>query len=138
VTKFVSLIRNLSRPRPRGPAVEVAMVRLLLNGAVLLAQLQLVWLAGFHYHAEVTLRQSSSAAIACNALQGSPVDDGGSCPFCQLVRHSTSSPPSSITPFFDSTSNNRITPLVQTEPLAASHVRLAGRDPPSLSLLTNC
>jgi hypothetical protein len=108
-------------------------VRLLLTGAVLLAQLQVVWLAGFHYHPEVSLRQGSPATIARNAAQGSPADDGSSCPFCQLVRHSTSSPLSSISLFFDSTSNNRITPLIQTEPQAASHVRLAGRDPPFLS-----
>jgi Protein of unknown function (DUF2946) len=118
-------------------SARVTLVRLLLTGAVLLAQLQLVWLAGFHYHPEVSLKQSSAATIARNAAQGSPADDGNSCPFCQLVRHSTSSAPSSITLFFDSTSNNRITPLVLIHPVVASHVRLAGRDPP-LSLLANC
>jgi hypothetical protein len=108
-----------------------------MTWAALLAQLQLVWLAGFHYHPEVSVSRRSPATITSNTALGSPADDGSSCPFCQLVRHNTSSPSSTAVLFYRSTSSARITQLVPTRPLTSSHVRLAGRDPP-VSLLANC
>ena len=136
--KLVSLIRSLKFRSRRRASAGIAFARLLLTGAVLLAQFQLAFLAGFHYHSELSLNRRSAATVVSNPAPGSPADDGNSCPFCQLVRHSTSSPPSTVVIFFHSTSNPRITQPILRHALAASHVRLAGRDPPSLSLLANC
>ncbi|HXJ94739.1 MAG TPA: hypothetical protein VMT20_17985 [Terriglobia bacterium] len=135
--KLASLIRSLKFRSRRRASAGAAFARVLLTGAVLLSQLQLAWLAGFHYHSELSISRRSPATIVSNRAQGSPADDGSSCPFCQVVRHSTSSPPSTVVIFFHSTSNPRITQPILRHPLAASHVRLAGRDPP-LSLLANC
>ena len=135
MTMLVPLLRNSARRR-RGSLASTAFVRLLLTGAVLVAQLQLVWLAGFHYHPVVSTNRRSPATVGDQA-HGLPIDDGSSCPFCQLLLHSTSTPQSTVVFFFDSTSNTKVTPRLQTEPQVAPHVRLAGRDPP-ISLLANC
>lgn len=135
--KLASLVRSL-KFRGRGRASgKAALVRLLLTGAVVLAQIQLLWLAGFHYHPEVSVHRRSPATTVGDQAHRSPADDGSSCPFCQLLRHSTSTPQSTIVLVFDSASNTKVTPHLQTEPAVAPHVRLAGRDPP-LSLLANC
>lgn len=115
-----------SQSRPGG----VSFVRQLLTSAILLSQLQLVWLTGFHYHPSVSVPQQSAPIIASGPGQHTPADEGSSCPFCQLVRHSISAPAASRVVSFDSLRSTRISPLVPPAPLTAPQLRLPGRDPP--------
>jgi hypothetical protein len=99
--------------------------------AALLAQLQIVWLAGFHYHPELAgAEQSRPALVAYPGHPGSPADDSRSCAFCQIVRHSTSTQPLVAGVFFHTIFTNRLAAVAVVLRLPRPYVRLAGRDPP--------
>jgi len=103
--------------------------------AALLAQFQIAWLAGFHYHPEIA--GPGQSPLAVSAIPGNsspPVGDSGSCPFCQIVRHGVSTPPSTVVLSFQNISTRGRAPLAVTKPIAHAQVRLAGRDPPPSSL----
>jgi len=104
----------------------------------LLAQFQIFWLAGFHYHQEVAGAQRSRRAVsAIPSHSGSQSDDSGSCAFCQIVRHSVSAPPLVAALSFNTASTSDLSPAVAVRPLRPIQIRLAGRDPPH-SFLANC
>jgi hypothetical protein len=110
----------------------------LLALAALLAQFQLLWLAGFHYHPEITgAGQSRPAVAADRGQQGAPADGSSSCAFCQIIRHSTSGPPAVVAFSFHISSTIGLTLIAAARPLARPQVRLAGRDPP-YSFLASC
>lgn len=104
----------------------------------LLAQFQIFWLAGFHYHPELAGAQQSGRAVSATpAHPGSQSDDSRSCAFCQIVRHSVSTPPLAPALSFNTASTIDLSPAVAVRPLRPIQIRLAGRDPP-LSFLANC
>jgi hypothetical protein len=110
----------------------------LLAFAALLAQLQLVYLAGFHYHPDFAgPRQSPLAVSAIPGQSGSPADNSGSCTFCQIVRHGVSTAATPVALLFHSISTISLAPVVVVRPIAHPQVRLAGRDPPH-SFLASC
>ena len=103
----------------------------LLTGTVLLAQLQLFCLASFHYHAQVPAAGRQSSTIGCSPRQpGTPAGRSDACPFCQLVRHHVSTPPAASPLSIGNFCSTWMLPSVAAIVPAASHLRLAGRDPP--------
>jgi len=110
--------------------------RRFLTASALLTQIQLFWLAGFHYHPDVSDFHWAYSVADSPSSHGTPGDEARSCVFCQVARHSLSSPSANGLLSFVNISAGRIAPLVMAAPLAAPHVRLAGRDPPS-SFLAN-
>lgn len=128
------------RKRVSGPNYrcrsQAACWRQFLTAAALLTQIQLFWLAGFHYHADVSDFQWASSVADSPSSHGTPVDDVRSCVFCQVARHNLSIPSVNSLLSFASASAGSIAPLIPAATPAAPHVRLAGRDPPS-SLLVN-
>lgn len=132
--KICSPIRASRQPAGTRPGSRFRLVAL----AVLLAQLQLFWLAGFHYHPEVPGPQrSGSNLVSAPSGQGTPADNSQSCPFCRIARHSPSAPPTTVFLSFHNISTGGIVPLVSARPIAAPQVRFTGRDPP-FSWLANC
>src|SRR5579859_5258031 len=121
---------NITANQGVGKHRRVAFVRQLLTSAILLTQVQLVWLTGAHYHRALSISRYSATTIAGGPAQGAPSDDGRSCPFCQLVRHNTSAVAASCVVHSGSLSSAGITPLILAAPPAASYLRLPGRDPP--------
>ncbi len=110
----------------------------LLAYAALLAQLQIVWLAGFHYHPELAgAPESRPTAWAVPNHSTSPADDSRSCAFCQIVRHGVSTPATAWALPFNIISTVGLAPVEIVRPPIHSQVRLAGRDPPH-SFLANC
>jgi hypothetical protein len=102
----------------------------LLALAALLAQFQFAWLAGFHYHAELSAPHPRPALAAVPVHSGAPAEDSNSCLFCQTIRHSTSTPPGVVALCFHSISTVHRVPAIFLSPLTHSQIRLAGRDPP--------
>jgi hypothetical protein len=110
----------------------------LVTSLALLAQFQIFWLAGFHYHQEVAGAQQSRRAVsAIPSHSGSQSDDSGSCAFCQIVRHSVSTPPLAAPLSFNALSTSILAAAALARPLPRKQIRLAGRDPPH-SFLANC
>lgn len=103
----------------------------LVTSLALLAQFQIFWLAGFHYHPELAGAQQSRRSVAAIPIHpGSQSDDSGSCAFCQIVRHSVSAPPLAAVLSFNTVSTTNLAPAVEARPHPQIQVRLAGRDPP--------
>lgn len=102
-----------------------------VTSLALLAQFQIFWLAGFHYHPELRgAHQSGRAVSAIPVHSGSQSDDSRSCAFCQIVRHSVSTPSLATAFSFNTLSTTNLAPARSVRPITRTQVRLAGRDPP--------
>jgi len=109
-----------------------------VTSLALLAQFQIFWLAGFHYHPELAGAQQSGRAVSAIPIHpGSQSDDSRSCAFCQIVRHTVSTPPLVAALSSNTISTSDLSPAVAARPLHRIQIRLAGRDPP-YSFLASC
>ena len=116
----------------------LGVLRLIVVSAVVLAQLELLWLAGFHYHGEFSASRESPPGFASpGSQQRNPAGASDSCPLCLIIRHNISGPAAVTLPVFDPFLISGVTLPTTAKPLVAAHVRLSGRDPP-LSFLAGC
>ena len=116
----------------------LGVMRLVVVTAVVLAQLELLWIAGFHYHGEFSAsRGSPSAFSGSRSQQRNPGAASDSCPLCLIIRHNISGPAAMTLPLFDPFLISGIALPATAKPLVAAHVRLSGRDPP-LSFPADC
>lgn len=113
-------------------------LRLMVVSAVVLAQLELLWLAGFHYHGEFSAsRESPSGFVSPGSQQRNPGAASDSCPLCLIIRHNISRPAAVTLPVFDPFLISGVTLPATAKLLVTAHVRLSGRDPP-LSFPADC
>lgn len=116
----------------------LGVLRLLVVSAVVLAQLELLWIAGFHYHGEFPAGRGAPSGFAGpGSHQRNPGAASDSCPLCLIIRHNISAPAAATPPALDPILIGGVLPPLAVSPLIAAHIRLAGRDPPS-SLPASC